>query len=86
MVGILASSAREAAMFEGCLWLGAVGGVSGLAILAVTFVIRQQRRRHAVLRQEFTVESLRRLKEQGKVSKQEYESIRSVLIRAQQES
>lgn len=86
MVGLLASSAREAAMFEGCLWLGAVVGVAGLAILTALFVIRQQRRGQRVLEQEFTVESLRQLREQGKVSKQEYDSIRSVLIRAERES
>ena len=77
---LIASSSRQDAAFEGFLWLGGILGVTGLVLLAISLVARQVRRRTRA--DEITWDGLRHLRDQGKLSKEEYESIRSVMIRS----
>jgi len=82
IVGAIAASSRQDALIEGGLWLAGIVALVGLGLLLGTYVFRRQRQHAHSDGFAMNMDLLRRMREKGAVSAQEYESIRTVLIRA----
>ena len=76
----LAQTARQSQALEGLLWLGVIFIALMLAVGAIRHV---RRSRGGVLKADgpaFTLEQLRRLREQGEVTEPEYQALRQKVL------
>jgi hypothetical protein len=85
-VGTAAPPSYEAATFEGLLWLGALLVVVSSVAVVLVYLRRRTRRPGQPTEPSFTLEDLRRLRDEGTVSTTEYEALRDKMVQGLKEA